>query len=1077
MTVIAIILSGFMHLYAQQNTVVRGKVSDAEGLPLPGVSVFEKDKDNRIVSGTVTDINGIFQIGVSIKADSLHFSMIGMKKVAKAVKGQTVVNVTMQEDEVTFSEVVVSAKRPVSTGGFLSQADRTAAMTTIKMEDFESIPAISIDQVLEGQVPGLMISMNSGDPGSGSAIQVRGASSVGLGTKPLIVVDNVPFKTEEVVDVNNPQGMSELLNISVNDIETINILKDAAATALWGSDGANGVIVITTKRGDSVKPRVNANASWGIKRPQSSLPLLNGDQYKTLILEAYQNRFGVGLDLLTSTIRNLFLEKGSLDYENYNNNTSWQDEINMKQGFTQDYSASIIGGGESAKYNVSLGYHDETGPVIETGFNRLNGRFNFDYSVSDNLNINSDISYSSSSKQSSYINNIGNLVIRKSPVLPVYTQDEYGNSLPSFFFPGNNGFQNDLQNPVAILKLAEAMDYVNRLDAKVQIRFSPVRNLQINGLVAATHEAITKDRFLPHSATGYDYYRENNMNFIINDNVNKADVDDLNSFTLYAKNDITYTLSKDEHSLVTGLYSIYEDISTKRIILTGTNLPSESLNNPYLSDILTTIGSEKNLIRSLSNVLQLYYSYSTRYALSGSIRRQGSSTFGKDHRFGYFPAISGFWRPISEPRFEKALKFFDEFKVRGSYGVTGRTPSNDILRRLGLTAINYFTYSANAPFIDMMGVTSDNIKLQDLRWEKTTSSNIGLDLGAFKNRLSFTGDVSFSTTKDLIVNAPLANTSGFEAMTRNFGTIRGRSFETAITGRPVVTDKWDLQLSFNITKTKSKVIELPNNEPVVQENALDNGKFLSLVNVGNEVGTIYGLKYLGVFSRDEDAFVKDAGGTFITNLHGEKVPIRWMKQDGEPFTGGDAIYADLNHDGIIDKQDVTIIGNNNPDFFGGFLVRLKYDKAWELFANFSYQYGFDIINVAKMNTTDMYTNNNQTQAVLRRWRKQGDITDVPRALYGAGHNFVGSDRYVEDGSYIKFNTLSLSYIFQHHTLARLKMRGAKIGFTVSNLGIWTKYSGVDPSINANRNDPFSLGKDEALTPIPITYSLQFWLNF
>lgn len=1077
MALAAILLSGIVQLYAQQTSVIRGKVTDAEGLPLPGVSVYEKDKDNRIVNGNVTDINGIYQLKVTNNADSLHFSQIGMKKTAKAIKGQMVINVALQEDMHSLSEVTVSAQRPASTGGFLTPADRTAAVTTVRMQDLESIPAVSIDQVLEGQVPGLMISMNSGDPGSGSAIQIRGASSVGLGTKPLIVVDDVPFKTEEVVDVNNPQGMSELLNISVNDIESINILKDAAATSLWGSDGSNGVIVITTKRGDNIKPRVSVNASWGIKLPQSSLPLLNGDQYKTMILEAYQNRYGVGLDLQTSAIRNLFLEKGALDYENYNNNTSWPDEINMKRGFSQDYSASIIGGGESAKYNVSLGYHDESGPVMETGFNRINGRFNFDYSVSDNLKINSDIAYSSSKKQNSYIGKIGDLAIRKSPVLPVYTQDEYGNSMPAYFFPGNNGFQSDLQNPVAVLKQAEAMDYINRLDAKVQIRYSPIRGLQINGLVSATHEAITKDRFLPHSATGYDYYRENNMNFIINNNVNKADVDDLNAFTLYAKNDITYTVNFGKHSLVTGLYTIYEDISTKKINLTGTNLPSEYLDNPYLSDILSTIGSEKTLTRNLSNVLQLYYSYGSRYALTGSIRRQGSSTFGKDHRYGYFPAISGFWRPTAEPAFAEALGFFDELKIRGSYGITGRTPNNDALRRLGLTSINYFTYSANAPFIDLMGVTSDNIKLQDLRWEKTSASNIGLDISAFNNRLNFTGDISYSTTRDLIVNAPLANTSGFEVMTRNFGTIRGQSYEAAITGRPVLTDKWELQLSFNITRMKSKVIELPNNEPVVQENALDNGKFLSLINVNDQVGTVYGLKYLGVFSRDEDAFVKDAQGNFITNMYGEKVPMRWMKYDGDPFTGGDAIYADLNRDGIIDKQDVTVIGNNNPDFFGGFWIRLRYNRAWELFANFTYQYGFDIINMAKMTTTDMYTNNNQTQAVLRRWRKQGDVTDIPRALYGAGHNFVGSDRYVEDGSYVKFNTLTLSYTFQQNTLEKLRMRGAKIGFTISNLGIWTKYSGVDPSISANRNDPFSLGKDEALTPIPIMYSLQLWLNF
>lgn len=1067
---VAFLLTG-VQSYAQGSIIVMGRVTAKQnGQPLPGVAVIEKNKDNRIVAGVVTDGNGTFSIKIVDRNDTLVFSQVGMKTIRRSIPSNNILNIAMEEEMQEIDEVSVTARRPVSTGGFISIApkDQTAAITSVDLKNLEEIPAASLDQILEGQVSGLLISMNSGDPGSGSAIQIRGATSLGLGSKPLIVVDDVPFKTEEVVDVNNPEGLSELVNISPSDIASIDVLKDAAATALYGSDGANGVIVIKTKRGDNVKPKVNVTSMLTVRFPQRPLPLLIGDQYKTMILEAYQNRYGPGIDLTTSAIRNLYLESGDINYENYNNNTYWPGEVNLDMGFGQNYTGSIIGGGESAKYNISLGYLDEIGPVINTSFNRITGRFNFDYKISDRLTFNSDISYATSSKTSSY-DNIGDISLRKAPVLPVYTQDYYGNSLSTYFFPGTTGFQNDIRNPIALANNALSDNKSNRLDAKVQVRYSPFEGFQYNSLISTSYEALTTDRFLPHSATGSDYYKENNYFLVITDPVNTASVYPKNGFSLYFKNDFIYRLTKEKHTLISGLYSIYQESSSRFISLIGTNTPSEFLVSPFLTDIQKTISSGISLVRDFSVVGQLYYLYSDRYALTGSIRRQGNSAFGKNNRYGVFPALSGFWRPSSEPFLKDKLTMFDEFKIRGSYGITGRAPR--------VSAANALTYSAGSPFIDMIGITPDNIELVNLRWEKTASTNLGLDVSIFKGRLSFTSDISRSTTRDLILDVPISSTSGFETMTRNFGAIRGNVFEGSLTGIPIDKKDWILTVSFNASNANSKIIELPNNEPVIRDNVLDNGRFMSLVNVGDQVGTIYGLKYQGVFSTDEQAFARNSEGGYILDLNGNKVPMRWMKSDGEVFSGGDAKYGDLNKDGVINKQDVTAIGSTVPDLYGGFMFRLRYKKAWEMFANFTYQYGFDIINMAKMTTTNMYTNNNQSLAVMRRWRKQGDVTDMPRALYGAGHNWVGSDRYVEEGSYIKFTTFSLSYNLRRDMLTKLHLRSAKVALTAYNLGILTKYSGVDPSISANRNDPFSLGKDNALTPIPITYTLGIWVNF
>lgn len=1063
-----------LQLNAQIGIVVKGKVTSSTGEPIPGVTVVEKNKDNRQVNGTISLLNGDYQIRISDKSNSLVFSFIGLVPAVKPINDQEIINVTLIEDVTELAGVVITAsvvKPPVTSGGFLEirQRDQTAAITSINMVNLESIPATSIDQILEGQVSGMLISMNSGDPGSGSSIQIRGATSLGLGSKPLIVVDDIPFKTNAVVDLNNPGGLSELVNISPSDIATIDVLKDAAATALYGSDGANGVIVIKTKRGDNIKPRVSLLLNTSFVYPQKPIPLLNGDQYKTMILEAYQNQYGTDVNLTTNpAIGKLFLEPTALDYENYNNNTYWPGEINMIHGYKENFSGSVTGGGEAARYLISLGYDNEAGPAIGTKFTRTSGRFNFDYKVSDKLSFTSDIAYNSNSKTNNY-SNTNSISLIKAPVLPVFTQDIYGNPLSTFFFPGTSGFQGGTYNPVALIYKALSTNTGNRLDGSVTVRYNPFKGVQLRSVVSTTYEALVYDQFLPHSATGANFYRTNNIALNIDNSVNSGQVIPQNGFRLYSKNDLIYTKSFDKSTLQGLVTSIYQDNRTNAITLNGYQTPSEFLMMPYLTDNLNTISSAKSLARQYSLAGQLYYLWGDRYSISGSLRRDGDSAFGKNNRYGRFPSVSGFWRPSSEPFLKDRFLWLDQFKIRGSWGITGRPPEG--------SSANAFTLSANAPFIDIQGINADNIELINLQWEKSTQSNLGIDFSVWKGRLNFTTDFSKTVTRNLIMDVPISPNSGFELIQKNFGSIRNNVFEGEISGQPINNNKWLMVLSFNVSSSSSKVLELPNNEPVVRDNILDNQKYMTMVNVGDPAGTIYGLKYLGVYANDADAFARDASGNFLLDFNGQKVPMRWNNLTGYVFTGGDANYADINHDGLINKGDVVAIGKAIPQYFGGFSFRLSYNRAWELFATFTYQYNFDIVNMAKMNTSNMYTNNNQSTAVMRRWRKQGDITDIPRALYGAGFNWVGSDRFTEDGSFLKCNTISLSYNMKKQMLDKIKFRGAKVVLSVNNAFILTKYSGVDPSVNTGSNDPFTYGQDLALTPNPITYTLGVSLNF
>lgn len=1084
---LAITIMGLLFITLQvsaQNTVVTGKVTEKNGQPIPGVSVSERNRDNRSVNGTVSDGNGNFQIKIVDTNDSLHFSQIGSITVKRAIGNQKVINVTLLDDSRMLEAVVVKAGAPrLNSGGFLevTEANRTDARTSINMKDLEDIPATTIDQILEGKASGLLISMNSGNPGSGSSIQIRGGSSIGLGSKPLVVVDNVPFKSQATVDLSNPNALSELTSISPSDIATIDILKDAAATALYGSDGANGVILITTKRGSNSKPMISLTSRLTLKTPQQALPLLNGDEYKTMILEGYQNRYGTGTDLTNSAIGKLFLEPSSLDYENYNNNIYWPGAVTMSQSLAQNYDAGIRGGGESAAYNVSLNYIDEAGPLKGTSYKRVSGRFNFDYRLSNKLKFTSDIALADINRNNYYDNNDNTAFITKAPILPVYTQDLYGNSLSTYFMTQSGGFQSEVRNPIALIDQAQYKENSQRLDAKITVQYNPFKGFQFNNLFSTTNESFEVNKFLPHSATGVDYYRQNNVYLRLNNQYNLTSSVPKRAVSVFYQNTMTYRFNlPQKYKLSAGMFTTVETTGTSEIKLEGTNTPSEYLSDPYSTEILNTISSERKLQHKIKNIGQLTFTYDEVFGASGVLTREGNSVFGENNRWGLFPAFSGYFTPSNLSFIKKnTSKWLDFFKFRGSWGVTGRGPNPFDANSYVPTAS---TFSANAPFVDIQGVTPDNIQLMDLRWERNEILNGGFDMAMFKGKLTFTGDLSRSTTRDLILNnTPIASSSGFELITSNFGTLRNDELNLAIGVAPIKTKTWTVSSSFNITTSQSRVLELPNNQPIIKPNTtLDNGSYLSLLNVGDPIGTFYGLKYLGVYSRDEDAFSKDAQGNFLTDFNGLRIPMRWNNQAGEVFTGGDAKYADMNNDGVINKLDVVALGNSTPRFYGGMTFKVDY-KTLSLFATFAYQSDFDIINRAQLETSKMYNANNQSTAVMRRWRKQGDgvgdETDVPRALFGAGHNFVGSDRYVEDGSFIAFRSLSLGYGLPKKVINTLNLKSARLTLAINNLATFTKYTGVDPSISANRNDPFSMGEDKGLTPSPIQYTLGINVNF
>jgi len=1057
---IAVLFTMCVQLSYAQTFIVKGQVKDAKGLPLPGATVIERDANNRTISGVSTDVNGNYQLRASKPTAVLIVSFIGCKSQEVKVNSRNLINVTLQDNEHSLKEVEVVAKSTVVSNGFLNVDKRNlaAATTTIKMKELEAIPAASIEEVLDGRVSGLMVSMNSGDPGAGAMIQLRGSGSLGLNTKPLIVVDGIPWTSNIPAesDLTSSEGISNLLNIPPSDIATIDILKDAAATAVYGSEGANGVIAITTKRGDNMRPSVTLTSKFSYTRAPGQLPLLNGTQYKTMILEAYQNRY-----LMEKTPDDLFLEPDNINYENYNNNTDWLKAV-TRSGLQSDNNLSIRGGGNSTAYSVSLGYLSETGTTIGTAFQRASGRLAFDYKVSTKLKFTSDVSFTNSLKKENTSALIADANII-APVKPIYAQDRFGNNTYNYFL-NPTGFQGGINNPVATAYLANAQSKSDLMNSSVQMQLRPNEKWNILSVLSLQYENAESDKFLPQSATGKEYTRTN-----IASGVNTATSIPKYGLTLYQKNWLTYNLTKKDHTFTIGGGTIVKENRARSLTLVTDNTASEFILSPYSSYTFSSMKSTSSISRSVSLTSQMLYIFKDKYSVQAIYRRDGSSAFGGKNRFGNFPSLSGFWRFGAEKLTGKAKWIDNESKIRFSWGLTGRAPA--------VSASNYATYSSTTNYGELAGVKPDNFELTTLRWETTEQRNLGLDLSLFKNRFNATVEAYDNITNDLLWARPVATNSGFESAYQNFGELQNRGIELEMTGVVVKNKKWRVAANFNIYKNQSKILSLPSGNEISKQNDINNGAIIQKIRVGDELGAFYGLRYKGVFARDEDAFVKNPDGSFVTDLTGQKIPIRFNNETGYIFQGGDAIYEDINKDGVINMQDVVKIGDSRPKLAGGFGLNATY-KEFTFSTLFSFRYGNQIFNATRMKTTSMYNDNNQTTAVMSRWRKQGDETDMPRALYGAGFNWIGSDRYVEDGSFLRLSIVSLSYKMANKTVNKLGLKSLSFTLSGSNLFLWTKYSGVDPEVGTGSNtDPFAVGQDNSVTPRARYYTFSTVVSF
>lgn len=1065
--IILIILGCFLFTvggYAQEKVIVRGKVLDAKDrLPVIGASVFETDKDGRTISGTQTDIDGNYALRMTDPKNRISVSYIGYKTFRELVNGRTVVNVLLSYNQTDLAQVVVTAKKAVNngTGLDIEKRNSTTATVTIEAKELAELTSQSIDQALQGRMSGVDIGTTSGDPGAGMSIRIRGTASINGSSNPLIVLDGLPFDTEIPSDFNfgtaDENGYAQLLNIAPTDIQDITVLKDAASTAVWGSRAANGVLIINTKRGIIGKPQLTYNYKGFVSNQPKSIPLLNGNQYATLIPEAVSNADGNPLDIQ----KNKEFSFDPFDpywYNNYSQNTDWINAI-TQTGVSQDHNLSMTGGGEKARYYASLGYTNVKGTTIGTDLTRITTKINLDYNVSSRIKFRTDITFTHLDNNRNFSNGIRGVAYNKLPNMAIYEFDLEGNQSPNYFSPASNiqGSYSSTYNPVALALEGVSKQIGNRVLPHFSLQYDILPSILKSTFdVQFDINNNKQNTFLPQVATG----RPNTETV-----VNRATDSDGETFGVTSKFNLIYTpkLKSDKHTLMTLLSLQTNDNRYLSYNVSTANSASSLLQDP--ADPGRTINSELELragqgeTRSVGALLQGQYGLLDRYLVNAAVRLDGNSRFGPDNRYGVFPSLSLRWR-VSGEEFMKKATFIDDLSLRASYGQSGGTPSRDYLY---FNQYSPFDYA----YAGQSGVYPANLELSNLKWQTVTGTNLGLNLWLFNNRILLDAEVYRNRTTDMFFDRlALPTYTGFSNYSANVGTMDNQGWEIMLNTIPYKTKNLTIGFDFNIASNTNIIRKVSEFYP--RDNGVSisqNGKYRSYLIEGNPFGSFYGFKYKGVYSTEAETIAKDKDGADIQGPNGQDIHMRF----GYPlidysFQPGDARYEDINHDGNIDEKDVVFLGNGIPKFTGGFGPSLTY-KGFTVRTFFNYRIGYQIINQATMTTTNMYSYDNQSTAVLRRWRNPGDETDMPRALFRRGYNWLGSDRYVEEGSFVRLKTVTLRYNLPASILDKLKMRSVSVYVTGENLATWTKYRGQDPDISTRGdNNPFKINVDDSLTP-------------
>jgi TonB-linked SusC/RagA family outer membrane protein len=1031
---IFIILMAVNWVSAQQ-TIITGKVTNELNVPMPNVNVSVKGT----VSTTQTNATGIYSLNLkSGSRATLIFSFVGYKTKEVEIKGgKRIYNVSLEINNTGLDEVVVIGY------GTTKRKDLTGSVGSVNVSDLQKAPTASFDQALAGRVAGVQVSASDGQPGGEMNIVVRGNNSVTQDNSPLYVIDGFPIET----------SLNNVLNPS--EIESIEVLKDASATAIYGARGANGVIIITTKRGKEGKPTINYQAFAGIQKEIKRIDVMNPYEFVK-----YQ------LELDSSKYAPIFLENGrKLDDYKHAKAINWQDRM-FRPALIQNHSLSVNGGNKQTKYSLSGSYLGQDGIIINGGYNRYQGRVVLDQRVNSKMKVGVNVNYTSSKKYGTQVgaaqgSPTSTLMYSIWGYRPVTGSDSGDVKLADEpYDPEINPATDYRFNPVLTAENTFRPVLTNTLFTNAYIDYSILDNLKVRITGGLTRRNVNSQVFNNSNTQSGNPISSING---INGSISNSELTNLVN-----ENTLTYspTISSDQHLSIMGGFTT-QKVRTQSAGFTSIDVPNESLGISGLDEGIVSDSKSSQSINTLASLLgRINYDLHSKYLVTVSFRADGSSKFDAGNKWSYFPSASLGWRIINEP-FMKKLTFISDAKIRGGYGLTGNNRVSDFayLSSYEIASESGYSYN-NSP---VQGIIPNDLGTRDLKWETTGQTDIGIDLGFWKNRILLTADYYKKVTSDLLLNASIAPSMGYLKGLKNVGKVSNQGLEFTLSTVNIQKRDFSWSSNFNISFNKNKVIQLNEGQPNLQT-SITWGNFSAAPYIaipGQPIALFYGYQFNGVYQYSD--FDKQSDGSYLLK---DDVP-----NNGLPRTQiqpGYIKYKDINGDGEVNSADMTIIGNPNPKYTGGFSNNFHY-KSFDLNVFLQWSYGNDIMNTNRIEFEggegDSRTLLNQYASFVHRWSPTNPTNQI-YGIGGAGPN-VYSSRIIEDGSYLRLKTVSLGYNLPQSILQRINVKSLRVYISAQNLITWTNYSGVDPEVSV-RNSALTPGFD--LSAYPQSKTVSFGIN-
>ncbi|MGV3504028.1 MAG: TonB-dependent receptor [Adhaeribacter sp.] len=1015
---------------------VSGLVKSVHGDPLPGVTVLVKGT----TIGTTTAADGRFSLEVPDNTATLVFSFIGFTTQEQAINSRTAIQVTLQEDSQSLKEVVVVGY------GTQQRSSITSSVASVSTKSIETQPLAGLDQALAGQAAGVQAAQRTGSPGGGVTVRVRGTGSIGAGNEPLYVVDGFPMEG------GFNRDMSPLSTLNPNDIESIQVLKDASSAAIYGSRGSNGVVIITTKRGKAGKPRVQLSTYQGLQQVANKIDMLNAREYALFNTEARNNAWvdagGKASDPNSARPDRFKIPPMFQDPASLGEGTDWQEAV-FRTAPIRNYELSTSGGSDLTQFLVSGGYFNQQGTVINTGFERYSFRFNLDTKVSDKikLGVNLSPSYSSTDvlpvDDQVFTGGILASALSLAPTIPVYNPDgSFTTQLGAS--PLVTGV---VDNPVAIAHKIKGRNATFRTLGTVFGEYGFAPGLTFKTSFGADYSDARTSFYHP-SDLGRDAATAPVIPI--------ARAANSRSYVLLNENTLTFDRVFDDHHLTALLGFTNQQAYWESASLSATNFPNDLVMTLNAGQVTAggTSAAEWSLLSYLGRV---NYSFKSKYLFTATIRRDGSSRFGAANKWGTFPSASLGWN-LAQEEFLKNAGPVSDLKLRASYGLAGNNAIGDY-SHIGLLSSSRYVLGAGAGQL-VNGLQPASISNQHLGWEVMDQADLGLDLGLFKNRLLLTVDYYNKNTSDLLLSVPVPSSTGFTSALQNIGKVNNKGWEFALGTRNLVnTLTWNTD--FNISFNKNEVLALgPAGDPIISRSPSFSPN-THITQIGSPVGSFYGYEVIGVYRDQADVdnspAVRGAGGS-------------------KP---GDLKYRDVNGDKQITGADVTIIGDNHPDFTYGLTNTFGY-KNFDLSVLIDGAQGFELLNGGRRNI-GLVSGSYSRRDVLNRWQSPENPGDgrTPRAnvVPTGGNVTYVSSLLVEDASFLRIRNLNLRYRLPQKVLDLARAQQASLSLSVQNAFTFTKYLGYNPEQSFQGTNPLTPGVDFNGYPVARTFTLGVNVSF